>query len=188
MPALLLTAASAWLLNGLHSSPDKGASSKELMAAILPHVSRAGANRDILAYGTPTKDDDIDSQASTQSDEDLPLPTKARHDATMLPAFPYGLVFLRNIRVGPDYPVPRLKNEGLSIKEKAFKYLFGVNPEGVEHEFFRIALVRPSHDHRVPNRLRMARRSLGTSILRFKGTVCPPHLEMLGHTWVMVTR
>jgi hypothetical protein len=154
MPALLLTAGSAWMLNGLHSAPDKGASSKELMAAILPHVARAGADRDILAYGTPTKDDDIDSEASTQSDENLPPPTRARRDATTLPAFPYGLVFLRNIRVGPQHPVPRLNNEGLSIRDKAFRYFFKVNPDQVQEEFFRAALVQPAHPNRISNKVR----------------------------------
>ena len=71
-PALILTAGSDWLLNGLHSTPDKGGSSKELMEAMLLHVEHNSADCDVLAYGTPTAYDDIDSQASTESDEGQP--------------------------------------------------------------------------------------------------------------------
>jgi hypothetical protein len=150
--ALLLTAGAAWLLNGLHSAPDKGASCRELMSAILPHVDRNGADPDILAYGTATHDDDVDSQADTEIDDDLPpVPKRHRGDET-LPAFPYGLVFLRRVRVGKDYPVPRLQQENVYLTSKAFRYFFKVDFEDVETEYFRKGVVQGANPQRVPNK------------------------------------
>ncbi|GLB33116.1 hypothetical protein LshimejAT787_0100010 [Lyophyllum shimeji] len=149
--ALLLTAAATWLLNGLHSTPDKGASSKELMAAILPHVSRAGADPDILAYGSPTDDDDVDSQTDSEA-EDEPPTTRRRRDAVTLPSYPFGLVFLRRIRVGEQYPVPRFSNDGQFISPRAFRFFFGVDHEDVDAEYFRKALTQKAHPDRVRNR------------------------------------
>lgn len=151
LPALLLTAASAWILNGLHSTPDTGYSSKELMNATLPHVNRREADPDTLAYGGPAAHDDGDSQASSDSEEEQPA-RRRRRGAETLPAFPYGLVFLRGIRVGPEYPVPRLTHDGSYIESKAFRYFFGVNSDEIELEFFASRLVAPPNPARVPNK------------------------------------
>lgn len=152
--ALILTAGAAWLLNGLHSAPDKGAACRELMAAILPHVDRDGADPDILAYGTPTKDDDVDSQADTESDDDLPPRAKRRREDDRLPAFPYGLVFLRTIRIGESHPVPRLQRDDIYMSSKAFQYFFKVDLEDVETEYFRPRLVQGSNPQRVQNKVK----------------------------------
>jgi len=128
------------------------------MAAMLPHVEHNGTDRDVLAYGTPTADDDIDFQASTESDEGQPPPTKWRRDATMLPAFPYGIIFLQNICVGPQYLVPCLNNEGLTIKPNAFHYFFGVDYDKMEKEFFCAGLVQPANPSRIPNKVRCTTR------------------------------
>ncbi|RDB15070.1 hypothetical protein Hypma_005467 [Hypsizygus marmoreus] len=153
--ALLLTAGATWLLNGLHSTPDKGASSKDLMAAILPHVESAGADPDILAYGSPTADDDVDSEADTDSeDEDGPARVRQRRDAVTIPAFPYGMVFLRRIRVGVAYPVPRFNRGPQFLSQKSFRYFFGVDFAEVDTEFFGAGLVVPRDPTRVQNKTR----------------------------------
>lgn len=48
--ALLLVVALVWLVNGLHSRPDDGSASRNLMSAILPHVEHEGADPNTLAY------------------------------------------------------------------------------------------------------------------------------------------
>ncbi|KAF8956187.1 hypothetical protein BDZ97DRAFT_1764028 [Flammula alnicola] len=154
--ALLLTLACSWTLNGIHSTPDKGASSKELMDAILPHVDRASADPDILMYGAPTADDDVDSDRSTDSEDDLPLPVKRRRTANTAPACPYGLLFFRPMCIGIDHPVPRFRKEIIFpfISEKTFKYFFGVKLDEIELEFFRATLIAPAHPSRVQNKAR----------------------------------
>ena len=142
--ALILAAAAVWLLTGLHSSPDNGSSSRQLMAAVLPHVATEGADLDILAYGIPcneidpAEEDEEEDDESTDDDDDIdqqPQRARQRRDAVSQPAFPYGLVFLHCIRVGPSYPVPRLnKSKDAATSElsaTAFRYFFGVDIENI---------------------------------------------------------
>lgn len=151
--ALLLTAACAWLMNGIHSTPDIGSSARDLMNAILPHVDRIGADINILAYGTPTDDDDEEEVFSDDSEEDGDIPnTRRRHDATTLPAYPYGLVFTRILRVSEQNPVPRFQEEGHTIGDKAFKYFFKVAPENIRNLITVTGHVGDLHPKRVPNK------------------------------------
>ena len=148
--SLVLVAGIVWLLNGLHCAPDKGANSKRLMDALLPHVDREDADPDILAYGSPTRDDGVDSE-----DEDL-LPTIRRHGDEMytLPSYGYGMVFTRMICVGPDYPVPRLHNDGSALHPKSFAYFFKVPIEEVRNNIVSSQIRRPANANRVSNKTR----------------------------------
>ena len=158
--ALMLTAAAVWLLNGLHSSPDQGSSSKQLMAAVLPHIAVEGADADVLAYGAPRDDDgDLDEEEAESTDDydDQPHRTRQRRDAVTRAAFPYGLVFLRRIRLGPNYPVPRLtKSKDVAMPElspTAFKYFFGVDIKDIVDVFFP-TVPQSAHPSRLPNKSR----------------------------------
>jgi hypothetical protein len=124
------------------------------MDAVLPHISRAGADPDILAYGRPSEDDDDSSHDddSTDSEADQP-PRQRRRTSNTVPAMPYGLLFLRHIRVGSSYPVPRFDRDNNGrISISAFKFFFGMELEEVETEFFRKGLSRPPNPNRVPNK------------------------------------
>ncbi|KAG6906930.1 hypothetical protein DXG01_011320 [Tephrocybe rancida] len=155
--ALLLTASLVWLINGLHSAPDNGASSKNLMMCALPHVNRMGADPNILAFGTPTRDNDVDSQADTDSDDERLPHERHRRDATTLPAYPYGLLFFRSIRVGQKHPVPRFSSIHVlnsTLDDDSFKFFFGTTKDNIETEFFRAVAVRKAHPTRGPNKRR----------------------------------
>ncbi|KAF8881146.1 hypothetical protein CPB84DRAFT_1687319 [Gymnopilus junonius] len=149
--ALTLMAALVWLLNGLHSAPDKGANSKRLMDVSLPHVDRHNADPDILAYGTPTKDNDLASDMST--DEEALLPANARRrDGETLPAHSRGIVFLRRICVSRDHPVPRFWNGASMLHPKAFRYFFGSTQADIEADLLANDVCRPSNPDRITNK------------------------------------
>jgi hypothetical protein len=120
--SLVLVAGVVWLLKSLHCTPDKGANSKRLMDALLPHVDLDGTDIDTLAYGSPTKEDIVDS-----GDEEI-LPTICRHGDEMqtLPSHAFGMIFTRMICVGRDHPVPRLHNDGSALHPKSFAYFFHI--------------------------------------------------------------
>jgi hypothetical protein len=104
------------MLSTLHSMIDNGASTRELLNLILPHVNRHGADLDILAYGTSRPDeaeeeeDDDDDDASMAIDPgssdsgssdsgdgnapavNVPRIVKRRSPKT-LPAYPFGMFF-----------------------------------------------------------------------------------------------
>ncbi|KAG6906448.1 hypothetical protein DXG01_013908 [Tephrocybe rancida] len=146
-----LMAGLVWLLNGLHSAPDIGASSKNLIAGILPHVDRVNADPDILAYGSPTEDDDVRSDDSSDSDIDDAPRVRTRRDATTLPAYPNGLIFLRQLRIGTGYPVPRL-SKGQPLTEKAFRFFFGTTLEEALDSIYKTVIVQEPHPTRVNNK------------------------------------
>lgn len=150
--ALLLTAACAWVLNGIHSTPDMGSSSRDLMNAILPHVDREGADPNILAYGTPVDEHEDISESDSEDDDDGPPPAKRRRDAHTLPAIPWGLLFHRDIRLGPSHPVPRFVEEGDFISEKTFMYFFKVAPKNISRLIVDATLCAPVHPARIVNK------------------------------------
>ena len=149
--ALLLTAACAWVLNGIHSTPDMGASSRDLMNAILPHVDREGADVNILAYGTPVDEYEDISENDSEDDDDGPL-AKRRRDALTLPAIPWGLLFHRDIRLGPSHPVPRFVEEGDFISDKTFTFFFKVAPKNISNLIVDATLCAPVHPARITNK------------------------------------
>ena len=146
--SLVLVAGIVWLLNGLHCTPDKGANSKRLMDALLPHVDRDGADIDTLAYGSPTKDNNVDS-----GDEEI-LPTIRRRGDEMqtLPSHAFGMIFTRMICVGRDHPVPRLHNDGSALHPKSFAYFFKVPIEEVHNNILMSRIRRPANEARVSNK------------------------------------
>jgi hypothetical protein len=177
--SLLLTAAAPWFLNGLHSVPDNGPSSRDLMGKILPVVDREEASENTLAYPARTRaraqiripdkeeegvdDDDTISVSSDLSDDDTPVRQPARHNnrpeilphnrPETLPHNPYGIVFLRSIRIGPGIIVPRFENDGTHmITDLTFRYIFGVDRDEVDMDFFRYKLVVESNPLRVANK------------------------------------
>lgn len=99
----------------------------------------------ILAFGSPTEDDDVDSGDENDAADD---------DDTTLPAYLYGLVFFRNIRIGRNYPVPRLDQQHELLTERMFRYLFNASFAEVGAEFFRTGLVQEPHSNRMHNKAR----------------------------------
>lgn len=148
--SLILVAGIVWLLNGLHCAPDKGANSKRLMDALLPHVDRDGADPDTLAYGSPTKDDGVDSG----EEDTLPAICRRGDEMHTCPSYAYGMVFTRMICVGPDHPVPRLHNDGSALHPKSFSYFFKVPIEEDRNDTLSSQLRRPANVNRVSNKTR----------------------------------
>lgn len=123
------------------------------MAAILPHTRASGADPDILAYGTPASDDESESEDST-SEDDQPAATTRRRDATTLPCFNRGLVFLRSIRVGEEFPVPRFYASDQFLSDKAFRYFFKTTQTELREDLSQAALKQTAGSSRVRNRAR----------------------------------
>ncbi|PPR05563.1 hypothetical protein CVT26_008757, partial [Gymnopilus dilepis] len=149
--ALMLVAGLVWLANGLHSTPDKGANSKRLMDVVLPHISRLNADPDLLAYGTPTKDNDVASDWSSDGESTMPA-NRRRVKGETSPGFPQGMVFLRRICCGAKNPVPRLQNNNSILHPKAFKFFFESNEDGVRQVLAAEEVTRPSNPDRVANK------------------------------------
>lgn len=123
--ALLLTASVTWLLNSIHSTMDLKQASRDLIRATLPHVARAEADHTILPFGKPSNDPDADSEAEAETDSD-------NDRVATLPAYPYGLVFLRKIRIGEKFPVPRFASNAQSyLTDKSFHFFFGVDKDEI---------------------------------------------------------
>jgi len=144
MEALILTAGCVWLLNGLHSVPDNGAASRNLMDCILPAVERRGADEMFLAYGRAI-DDDGDSNNNN-------------FDTRMtLPANQHGLVFFCSIRLGERHPVPRL-DKGKILTDKSFRYLFSIDFDEINEDYFSSTVATSRGPHRSNNRMRRTKR------------------------------
>ncbi|KAG6844075.1 hypothetical protein H0H87_009986 [Tephrocybe sp. NHM501043] len=114
-----------------------------------------GADPDILVFGTPTRDNDIDSQADTDSD-DKHLPHEHHCcNATTLPAYPYGMLFFWTICVGQEYPVPQFSNLQVinsTLDDDSFKFFFGTTMDDVETEFFHAIAIQAAYPTRGPNK------------------------------------
>lgn len=73
--AMLLTAAALWFLKGLHCVPDSGPASRDLIAAILPHVQREDADPNALPFVMSTQShNNYDSKDEMSSDFDSDAP------------------------------------------------------------------------------------------------------------------
>lgn len=144
LPALLVTAAAPWFLNSLHSTYDDRPASRQLMAAILPHVRREDADRDLLPF--PMR---LSAREPTLEGED----SLEDGDAPTVPYFPFGLIFLREIHFGEDHPVPRFYNNR-SISDGAFEYFFQADREEVELRLRQNNIVGSRHPDRTKNRTR----------------------------------
>ena len=160
--ALLLSASCHWVLNALHSTPDTGPAYRDLMDAVLPHIERAGADADILAYGRPIEEDEEDRDSlleNSEDSEDEQPPRKRRRTSRTAPAIPYGLLFLRTIRAGSNYPIPRLQGDRTArISNRTFEFLFKVERGQIETKFVQNNLTRPPNPNRVANKARRTQR------------------------------
>lgn len=159
------------------------------MGKILPLVNREGADVDTLAYPASTRarisaaeeeeeeegeegavnpDEDADednmsvhSGASDVEHAPVPIHQHARQGSRSetLPYNPYGIVFLREIRIGDGTVVPRFLDRKVAmITPKTFHYIFGIDREDVDMEYFKGHLVVPSNPHRVANKTRRTAR------------------------------
>ncbi|CAA7271230.1 unnamed protein product [Cyclocybe aegerita] len=172
-PALLLTAAVPWILNGLHSAPDDGPSSREIMDAVLPLSNREGLDPNILAYNTRTSmptfredsedegevlelmDVDEEDEEDVQEVEERGRLRQRRRGAPLselTPCIPYGLLFLRPLRVGGTTPVPRLCWSRVFISEHAFRFIFGADEETIIHAIRRSRIAASRNPNRTENR------------------------------------
>jgi hypothetical protein len=164
--AILLTAAGPWLLNGLHSTPDDRSASRELMVGILPHVERDGADPNTLAFPARTShEEEEDESESTDSDSSVVPRHRFKATANTLPYNPYGLVFLRAIRVGAKYPVPRFQHSSLFqyivFSTKAFRFFFGKNNiDELKEDLIRKTIVQRHNPSRISNKRRTAPRQI----------------------------
>ncbi|KAF8871325.1 hypothetical protein BD779DRAFT_1680483 [Infundibulicybe gibba] len=110
--ALLLTAACVWLINSIHSQPDDGPASKELMQAVLPLTS-ATHNRGLFMYPY--------------------LDTEGHNGGEVFPYTPFGVIFLRGIQ--HPLEVPRIQCGDYFLSTQAFRSLFGRSLEDVRHSY-----------------------------------------------------
>jgi hypothetical protein len=167
-----LCGANAWLLSSLHSTPDKGAASRQLIRAILPHVRRRGADPNIFIYGIPEVDDPVnhesdsslsDSNSNSDSDadsdpdgeENVPRIVRSK-DRVTLAAAPNGLIFTRPIRMDERNRAPRLcrGNPGHDLDDQAYTFIFHDTKEGVFNEILQGSLSRPKHGNRIANKVK----------------------------------
>lgn len=142
--ALLLTAAIPLLTNSLHATIDTHSASREVMKAALPLASPDNPHlmRDefvLYRKARPMSD----NAARGETDETVPCA-------------PYGLIFLRTIRLGEEYPIPRFAAGGLRpfLSPKAFKYIFNDTYEQVRLNLLSPAIARPRNPNRTKNRAR----------------------------------
>ncbi|KAJ2914049.1 hypothetical protein MD484_g6374, partial [Candolleomyces efflorescens] len=68
--ALYLTAGIAWLLNGIHATPDTGSASRELMNLILPRTRRRDVERADLPFPISVRQTDDDILMFQEEEED----------------------------------------------------------------------------------------------------------------------
>jgi hypothetical protein len=122
------------------------------MDAILPHVSRDGADPNTLAYGSPTKDNEVDSEGPTDDERTLPIVRRRGDETESLPSYAFGMVFLRPIRVGPSNPVPRLSNDGSALHPKAFAFFFPSSLEDMRADFVTGRIHQRSNRTRIANK------------------------------------
>lgn len=162
--ALLLTAAISWLLNGLHSTPDLGPSSRELLTAVLPRARRTDVEPDQLPYPISLR---VDAMEGVEEDEEyqegivtsIPedpedeeeLESEARGD-TLVPYVPYGVYQLRELRIGA--PVPRFKNRRFEFTDRTFRFMFGEDRAELRLRFARSQTSIPRDPDRFHNRTR----------------------------------
>jgi hypothetical protein len=114
------------------------------MDCVLPFVERSSVSDVFLAYGSSNDEDTIIIDSDDDDDG--------------VAANPYGLVFFHSLRVGPDYPVPRLDSTPRTLSDKSFRYLFKISFSDVGEEYFRrapIQLLEPAM--RSNNRTRLTK-------------------------------
>ena len=129
--ALLLTAASLWLVNSLHARPDDGPASRNLMEAVLPLTDTNDPDQLIIAFHPRRRGEGQEEEESDDEEDSDPA----------LPYHPYGVIFLRRIMLDN---VPRMRAGGGYLNPAAFRCIFGDTPEGVEHTYYTVGIIPAS--------------------------------------------
>ena len=95
---------------------------------------------------------------STNSEGSMTTVHTATATAKTLPCNPYGLVFLRTIRVGAKHPVPRFERSNLlqfrALSEKAWRYFFGVAREDVYNQLLSSSVAKKVNPRRISNKVK----------------------------------
>jgi hypothetical protein len=138
------------------------------MTAILPHVLRADADQNTLAFSARKSNAQEQEQEQEEEEEreerdestDSEGPARpAFATANTVPCNPFGLVFLRPIRVGEKFPVPRFNKSALlqytALSEKAWLYLFGKTRDEINAKLLSPSMVQNSNPGRIPNRVKL---------------------------------
>ncbi|KAI6111421.1 hypothetical protein F5141DRAFT_1003861 [Pisolithus sp. B1] len=133
--ALILTAALAWFINGIHSAPLEGASYRELVRAVLPHTDHPPTH--LFSDAGLGSDDE-----GTEDDDD---------DEETGPWLPCGAVFFRDIVLPPESSVPRMK-QGRAISGRAIRYLFNAYYQDIQHLLNPVGILSKADipDSRIP--------------------------------------
>lgn len=149
--ALLLTAGSAWLANSIHSTMDTRSASRELIKAIFPRLPRRQVDRDHFPYRmslTAYREGGEDGEGRGDGEGDGLV-----DDDDIVPCIPYGIIFLRPIAVGGNYPIPRFMHDtDAFLSEKAFRFFFGRCYEDLKAQLAASLIVVPRNPNRVHNR------------------------------------
>ena len=142
------------------------------MTAILPHVSSTDAHQHILAFhprtsnareqveeGEGEEGEREEGSESTDSEDSRSPARPAFATANTIPCNPYGLVFLRPIRVGEGFPVPRFNKSALlqymALSEKGWLYLFGMARADINNKLLKPSMIQNPNPRRIPNRVKL---------------------------------
>jgi len=155
----------SWMLNALHSTPDVGPASRDLLKLALPHIN----TRDVefsstLPFAMRITNSDSDEEEENEEEESDPStsesededgrPRKRRRIVETVPCITTGMYFTRWARVGQGYPCPRLDNPGSYLKPSSYKFHFGEIYETLLHSVFRLGTGIDAHPLRNPTKKR----------------------------------
>ncbi|KJA12910.1 hypothetical protein HYPSUDRAFT_210002 [Hypholoma sublateritium FD-334 SS-4] len=147
------------------------------MNKILPLVDREHADLDTLVYPVSTRarplameeeeatDDDEEgsdigeaaiSVASNDSDHvALNPPTVGSSGSSKVPYVPYGIVFLREIRMGTGVVVPLFRDHRVPmVSDKTLQFIFGRGPEAIADMLFKNQYIITRNPFRTANKTR----------------------------------
>ena len=140
------------------------------MTAILPHVKPDDADENTFAFAPRRsntqeegeEEEEEGGESTNSEDSETPARTVTAR-ANTIPCNPYGLVFLRLIRVGDKYPVPRFDRsdflQHMALSDRAWLYIFGMSRAQIKDRLLNISMVKDVNPGRIPNRVkRTARR------------------------------
>ncbi|KAG7093166.1 hypothetical protein E1B28_006855 [Marasmius oreades] len=142
--ALLLTASLSWLINSLHARPDDGPSYRSLIRAILPEAERDEGDDSIFLFFKVERGDRNDEGEDDDEDSDPEL-------EYLLPACPYGMIFLRNLKHSSIIPRFRHNPSGPNLSASAFKFIFKADLRTIQHIYNNRGIVIPGSSFQLLN-------------------------------------
>jgi hypothetical protein len=98
------------------------------MEAVLPLTDGSDADSDTLFYPARALAEDVEEE---EEEED--------EDVSVVPYNPFGVTFLRRIKV--DVGVPRMRAGGRYLTPPAFKHLFRATEEEIRYKYFSVGLI-----------------------------------------------